>query len=431
VDVVIANQGTLIPLFERHWPHVVFASWLVGGTLASYLNGIHRRTHLVLVDQEGGRLGEQAFKRTFVRMGGIKRDAGRVCARVLTWGEAQAGWLTDIGVVDRARIVVTGSPRFDPYLVPPAVDRPRYLGITLRGEAITSLPFSQMENLFESGAAPPGDGLSVGYPVNAQFEDRIWHVLASTRHMFRIASEVAARSKAKIVMRPGPWEQQQMYAFLPQRIPTVTIAPDQSQPDYVAGAFAVVDEASSLSLEAHIAGKPVISTQALIPRLEEHIGGHDGASFNAPYTRGYWRPSSVDEAVDLILRAERGELAPTPTPNPLEAYLRDCHGWPRSRPSSFRTADVLLELLDVPLGSRAEDDAVDDGATGTQRLKRTVYRHVPGAAAMSGAKLYAQSVTGRDPQLFRRYNYFASLYPHEAEVSRTFSALLRLTGEAA
>jgi surface carbohydrate biosynthesis protein len=430
VDVVVANHGTFVALCEWHRPHVIFASWLVGGPLMNYLTASHRRSHLVLVDQEGGRLGERPFKRSFEQYGGSKRDMATRCARVLTWGAAQAGWVADMCDIDPSRIVVTGSPRFDPYLVPAPAGRQPHLGVTLRGDSVTSMPFGQMESLFRHADLTTRGSLSVGYPAAAQYEDHIWHVLASTRQMFRIISEVARQSPTRIVVRPGPWERQRMYAFLPRRVSSVTVDPNQSQPAYIRGAFAVIDESSSLSMEAYIAGKPTITTQALIPRLEEHIGGGDGALFNATFTQAYWRPKSIDEAVDLVLRAKQSALAPVPVPDALSAYLRDCHGWPRSRPSSFQMADALLELLDVPVGSRASDAPAGNTDGAVHPLKRTLYRRVPGASRIPGALLYARTVAGRDRELFRRYHYFPSLYPHGDEVSRTFAALLRLTAES-
>ena len=55
---------------------------------------------------------------------------------------------------------------------------------------------------------------------------------------------------------------------------------------------------------------------------------------------------------------------------------------------------------------------------------------MPGAARIPGAVLYGRTLIGRDSELFRRYHYFPSLYRHGGEVSRTFEALLRLTGES-
>jgi surface carbohydrate biosynthesis protein len=432
VDVVVANQGTLIPLCEWHRPHVVLSAWHMGGVLMDYLSGIHRQTHVVLMDQEGGKLGEVNFKRSFDREHGGKRGIGARCARVLSWGAAQAQWLAELGIVDRSRIVTTGSPRLDPYLVPAAANGRRHLGVTLRGDIVTAEPTKLMEKLYRRLSVESLGGLSVGYPTWAQQEDRLWHIFASTRYMFKIAHEVSRRTQAPIVMRPGPWEREDMYGFLPSRIPTVTVAPDQSQPTYIRNAFAVVDESTSLSLEAYVAGRPTITTQALIPRLEEHTGGEgaEGTLFNAPYTQAYWRPKSVEEAVDLILQAEKGTLAPGPAAGAIDGYLRDCHGWPRTRPSSFQTADALLEMLDVPAGSRAGEAPAEDAPEVLSSLKRRLYRHVPGAAQLPKAQLYARTVRGRERELFRRYYYFPSLYPHAAEVSHTFQALLRLTGES-
>ena len=289
---------------------------------------------------------------------------------------------------------------------------------------MTALPASLMENTFEY-AYVDEQGISPSLPRKTRYEDRMWHVFASTRYMFRILTEVSRRTSAPIVVRPGPWEQHRVYAFLPRRIPAAAVRVDQSQPAYIRGAFAVVDESSSLSIESYIAGRPTITTQALIPRLEEHIGGDGGTLFNAPYAQAFWRPASVQEAADLIVRAEQGMLAPAAHPEALDAYLRDFYDWPSARPSSFRMADALLELLDVPLG-RGDVDSVGVSLP----WKQALYRNVPGFAYFPATKLLAQSLAGRDRELLRRYHYHPLLYPFGEEVSRTFAALLTQSGES-
>jgi surface carbohydrate biosynthesis protein len=429
-SVLVCNQGTLKAMCERHRPDVVFASWLVGGVIPAYLQSVQDRTRLVLVDQEGGRLGEEPFKRSFARLNGVKAELAKACARVITWGPAQAEWLRDLGLLSDEQIVVTGSPRFDPYLVPAVARETRraYLAVTLRGDAVTSMPMSFMENVWGYAFADSRDGISVGYAVTAQHEDRIWHVTAGARHMFRIMAEVSRRTDAPIVVRPGPWERPRMYAFLPRVLPRVSIEPTTPQSHYVSNAFAVLDESSSLGLEALLAGVPVLTTQALIPRLREHIGGEGGALFNSPYTRFYWRPTSVEEAVGLVLRAERGDLAPTPEPAGLAAYLRDYHGWPRTRPSSFMIGDALLDILDVaaPPASPAGLPPPEGGRTNP--LRTWIYRWIPGSPLAAEAKYLWQCVGSSDRELFRKYHYFDVLYPYHQDVEKTFSALVNAHG---
>lgn len=424
--VHIANQGTLISMYERYRPQVVFASWLVGGPLMEFLEGICQKTHVVLVDQEGGKLGEMPFKRSFTREHGIKADIARKCSRVLTWGTAQAQWLRELGIMSEERIVVTGSPRLDPYLIreeprPAATDK--YLGFTLRAGAITSQPMRIMEHVFAFACSEQVGGISVGYPVRSQQEDRIWHAIAGTRYMFRIMTALARRTDARMVIRPDPWEQGSMYQFLTRHLPQVSIEPMMTQPEYVKNAFAILDESSSLGMEALLMDTPVISTQALIPNLKEHIGGEDGGLFNAPYAKAYWKPHTVDEAVEYVLKAEKGELDASPCPDQLHQYLLDHHGWPRMRPSSFQMGDAILELLDVDTASsRAFDDSSQTNTVSA--FKRAMYRYVPGAVTLPKAKLFLQCVFSTDHELLKKYHYFKRFYPHHQQVFKTFRRLV-------
>jgi surface carbohydrate biosynthesis protein len=429
--VYLCNQGTIRAMFERHRPDVVFSSWLVGGPIMTFLQQIHTRTRIVLVDQEGGRIGAESFKRAFFRFGGIKAEVAKVCARVLTWGTAQAQWLRELDVLRDDQILVTGSPRFDPYLVPAAPAADRYLGVTLRGDQFTAMPSHIMWNIFQQARTSASDGISVGYPLKAQHEDRLWHVAAGTRYMFKVLLELTRHGEVPIVVRPGPWEQAGVYHFLRRDFPRLTVDPTATQPSYIRGAFAILDEYSSLGLEGLLVGTPVISTQSLIPRLEEHIGGNDGHIFNAAYVKHfYWRPQTVEEAVDLVLRARAGNVAATPNPAPLAEYLAQCHGWPRRRPSSFATGDAILEVADAPLDRVVAE--FDPRETGDRlwRAKGALYRRVPGAHHLAALKMQWQALGARDRELYRRYHYFPWLYPNHAEVAAMFAGLLARSGEA-
>lgn len=425
--VYICNQGTLVSMYERYQPQVVLASWLVGGQLMEFLEGICGRTHVVLVDQEGGKLGEIPFKRSFTRQNGVKAKIAKKCSRVLTWGTGQAQWLRELGIMREESIVVTGSPRLDPYLLHEASRHGasvKYLGITLRAHPVTSQPMRIMERVFDFASSDRIGGISVGYPLRSQQEDRIWHAVAGTRCMFTIMMALARRSEARMVLRPDPWERGSMYQFLHCHFPQVSIEPTMTQPEYVRNAFAILDESSSLGIEALLVNTPVISIQALIPKLEEHIGGEEGALFNAPYAKAYWKPKTVDEAAEYVLKAEKGELEASPCPEALHQYLRDYHSWPRTRPSSFKMGDVILELLDLPVSS---DPSLQETSTENIRsmFKRNLYRHVPGSVALPKSKLLWQCLFSSDRELWEKYHYFKWLYPHQQRVSSTFAALAR------
>lgn len=449
--VRICNQHTMIGMFERFRPHVTYVSWLTSGPLMDFLIRNHHRTHIALNDQEGGRMGEMPFKRSFLLLNdGVKAAVGGVCAKIFVWGNAQARWLLEMGIVPE-KIAVTGSPRFDPYLICGSTPQKKYLGVTLRGDLVTALPLKFMENVFHFATFDSRHGIGIAYPLRAQFEDKMWHIVAATRYLFKTATEFSKQSPARIVFRPGPWEQYRRYAFLPERIPSASIEPHTLQHEYVRNAFALLDESSSMGLEGLLAGVPVISMQALIPRLEEHIAGEGGGLFTAPYMECYWRPKTVEEAVELLLKAEQGKLVPSPCPDRLQQYFREYHGWPRTRPSSFQIGDGILELLDlaeedgetpaqntVDLGLEKEPwsapsaEAFSDGKiiSGTpdyhglgRMLKKCFFRYVPGAVNIHKAKSLCQDLLSPDRELWVRYHYYDWLYRHHNAVDSMFESL--------
>ncbi len=431
--VIVANQTTWVASWERYRPDVVYISWL--GGLMKYIRNLRHRPEIVLMDQEGGRLGEVAFKRSFVKARDDKADLGRQGSLAFAWGRLHKGWLGEMDIISTEKVLVTGSPRLDPYLDVKRPDR-RYIGVTLRADMMTAVPRDFVSNVFEYATLGPEDWISVGYPRNTQHEDRIWHVVAGLRYIFKILIELRRHTDTPVVLRPGPWEQYEMYEFLTRRIKNVSIAPAMAQEDYVRNALVIIDECSSLGLEAVIADTPVISTQALIPRLEEHIGGgEDAGLFNAPYKKSYWLPKSIEEAVQLVLQAEKHELATVPDAEATASYLRDFHTWPRSRPSSFQIGDAILELAMSRVRELRDGGKISKGLDNFSSVpqssvpklrghfKSALFRHVPGSVHLLKLQLFLRCLFSSDRTHLRKYHYLASLYPHSRKVRDLFDRL--------
>jgi len=424
VRALLCNQGTLIPMSERYRPDVAYVPWLAAPPLMQYLRSIRPVTRIVAMDQEGGRLRKEVVRRAFEQFNGAKRELAGICDRVFVWGAIQAQWLEELQVVSKDRIVVTGSARWDPYLVQPenvSTRQEKYIGVTLRADIVTASPRTFMEHVYEYRSPSPADGIALGYPVRAEYEDRIWHVVATTRYLFKLAEELARRTGKRVVFRPGPWEQYGLYRFLTGAIPGATVRPDMLQHDYVRGAFVVLDDASNLGLEALLAGTPVISVQAMVPRLEEHIGGEDAGLFDAPFTRYYWKPKTIDDALDYAAKAERGELPLTPDPEGLRDYLRNAYDWPRARPSSFVIGDTILGLLDIP--ADAGHYSAARPADLRRKMKNAVYRYMPGAVSMMRLKMLAHCALSPDRQCLLRYHYFRWVYLHHRAARALFAKL--------
>ena len=427
VAVTIANQATFIPLCEAMQPDVAYASWMPGGSHADYLDlpRVRSRVKVALVDQEGARVGAEPFKRTFRTWGGAKARFARRAQKLFLWGEWQAQWLRELEVVREEQLVVTGCPKLDPYVLPAErIESSRYVGCTFRYDRLTSQPDRAMEQIFEYLDGFP----SMGYPEGTQHEDRLWHVGAVARHMFKLMKAVSERLDTRLVARPGPWERVGQYRFLPQRINKVSVDSRSLQHDYVRHASVLLDECSTLGLEALIAGVPVITVQRMIPRLEQHIGGQGGAYYHAPFLPFYWQPKSVDEAVEMAEQAIEGRLPAVPDREGLDAYLQGMLDWPATRPSSFRVGEALLELLDAPRVPAADLEIGYAEEPKDQVFRRSVFRVVPGATVIPRARFLWQCASSPERDYLLRYHYFRSTYPHGAAVRRMFRALQAARG---
>lgn len=421
VTVTLANQATFVPLCEAMKPDLVYVSWVPGGGFADYLSlpRMRSRVRVVLVDQEGARIGEEPFKRTFRVRGGAKAQFGRLAQKICVWGTWQAQWLLELGIVREEQLVITGCPKLDPYTLSwqrsPSVDR--YVGCTFRYERLTSQPERVMEHIFEYLEGFP----SMGYPEWAQHEDRLWHAAAVARHMFKFMTAISERLTVRMVVRPGPWERVRLYDFLPQQLARVSVDSRSLQHEYVRNAAVLLDECSTLGLEALIAGVPVVSVQRMVPRLEEHIGGQGGGYYHAPFLAFYWKPRSINEGMNLVEQALHGQLAATADPQGFDAYLRGMLDWPTQRPAAFRVGDVLLEQLELPPAVEPQAGVCEEPQD--QRVRRAVFRAVPGATVIPRARFWWSCVRSPQRDLLLRYHYFRTTYPHYQTVRQLFQLL--------
>jgi len=426
--VAYCNQMTLKGLCERFRPDVLYASWCSGGETDPLFRSIRPRTRIVLVDQEGRRSGESSFKRALRLNNSAQIRTAGLADKIVAWEGTQARWIADEGI-PKERIAVVGSARLDPYMASGegARPRPNHLGLTFRADPITSDPTNILRNIYGYRAVDPAEGIRPALPASAQYEDWVWEIMAITRVMFKVISEIRKRSQVPLLARPGPWERYRMYDFLPKEIPGLRVAPFMLQHEYLQDCFATIDCYSTLGIESLLAGTPVLSIVHLVPGLERHAGGGEGTRFNAPYRHFFWQPKEIAELVELVLKAERGELPVSPDLDAFKRYMRDSYGWPGERPASFQTAELLISLLDAPSQTNATGKEVSRESI-TESFKRFFYRYVPGSVGVPTAKLLWRYFFGVNHDSIRRYHYLGAFYPHRKAVRRLFETLWKQYG---
>ena len=280
-----------------------------------------------------------------------------------------------------------------------------------------------LRNIYGYRDVDPSEGIRPALPVGAQYEDWMWEVMATTRVMFRAIGEVRKRSQVSMLVRPGPWERHGSYDFLVEEIGNLRVVPFMLQHEYLRNWFATIDCYSTLGIESLLAGTPVISIVQLVARLEQHVGGVEGTRFDAPYRRYFWQPKDFAELVELVQRAERGELPVSPDPDGFRTFMRESYGWPGVRPASFETGDLLLRTLDSPRREIVATVAKSGGMR--ESIKLGIYRYVPGSTCVPTARVLCGYYFGVNRESMRRYHYLESFYPHHSSVRRLFAGLAR------
>ena len=420
--VAYCNQVSLKARCESFRPDVLYSSWSSGGEMDPLFRSIRHRTRIALVDQEGRRAGEASFKRALRLNDAAQIRTAGLADKIVAWEKNQARWIIEEGI-PAERVVVAGSARLDAYQAANGEKKqPRHLGITFRADPLTSDPMNILRNIYGYRSVNPEEGIRPALPASAQYEDWLWEVLAITRVMFKIVTEIRKSGPIPLLVRPGPWERYRMYDFLPKEIPDLKVAPFMLQSEYLRECFATIDCYSTLGIESLLAGTPVISIVHLVPGLEKHAGGTEGTRFNAPYRRFFWQPKDLPELIEQVRKAQRGELPVSPELDAFKQFMRDSYGWPGERPASFNTAELLISLLETSAGANGTGkEAVRESAV--EPLKRFCYRWLPGFAHLPTASVLWRYLFDVNHDSIRRYHYLGAFYPHHQAVRRLFDTL--------
>lgn len=102
-----------------------------------------------------------------------------------------------------------------------------------------------------------------------------------------------------------------------------------------------VSSFSTMSNDAMMRGRPAISLENLVP-----FESIDLPSYKQPLRSDFvWKPNTVEEAVDLVRRAFRGELPVTPDQKKLSAFMHDNFDWPREQPAYAVIANEIAQMV--------------------------------------------------------------------------------------
>jgi len=345
--VVLANKRNWLRKFHAWNPSVVVVSYTDG--LSQTLETVARTARVAVIPQEGAIPVKSPI--FFDRYTGNSDGRGaftKGVARIFVWGPTTARWLCEEGIYEPNQVVVSGTPRLDPYRIARPIEVPpnRALGFAMSLQKINSY---KRENVIDVVEFRRKDQVNQYYDEGRNIEDFLWADAATLRAALDVLEAYVLRVDSPVNIRPNPFEFVPGYNILRRRYPNLSVGNESPPWKWLEQIHSLVTINSSTGVEALLLGKPVISVIRLVgDRLFDHI--NLPTTVKPRFLDFYYQPKSVSEAVDLLSAAHAGHLSPVIDRTGFDAYLKEFYDWPRVEPSSLTIAREIATLAEVDAG---------------------------------------------------------------------------------
>ncbi|NRB72737.1 MAG: hypothetical protein HRU46_00100 [Verrucomicrobiales bacterium] len=194
-----------------------------------------------------------------------KEDWQRV-SRYFSWGNELAEGFVERGLIDKDRVVVTGSPRMDFYVAPLANSLVRQDGqgsddiILVNGNFTLSNPaFQTPEKEIDMLVN------QLGYD-RVEMEQMLERCKKAKAEMIRLTIELAKRYPAReVVFRPHPFENVESYREIFPDLPNLSVTREGTVDRWILRSKLLLHRSCSTAVEAALVGVPAVSPQWVVP----------------------------------------------------------------------------------------------------------------------------------------------------------------------
>jgi surface carbohydrate biosynthesis protein len=340
------NKANMLAACETVKPDVLVLSCSEGQykDLACY---VAPHCKIVLMTQEGACATKEStvLRHTMHGMGLETYIKG--LSRVYLWSEISKKWLLEEGVYPESILRVFGTSRLDSYR---QLQKRNYnttrkirVGFANRGGSINpAIKQNQIQAIDEARSMT---GSHRAYlDQNREWEDWIWHSMASLRVNFDLIELLASKAQYEIIFRPDPYENYKSYDYLKKKYPCFQINTDPILANFIDEIDVLVTEFSTTGVEAFLVKKPVISTQKIIgPRLPEHNRKEN--HLNPSHMKCYWQPKDKDEFLKILQETVTNSIPYSPEPELAASYHKNFYNWPSEGKSvAYQIAEDLKQL---------------------------------------------------------------------------------------
>jgi surface carbohydrate biosynthesis protein len=334
IHVSYCNKINMLAMAEQIRPDVLVLSCSEGQykDLACY---VAPHCKIALMTQEGACSTKE---RTITRHTVLATEKTYISglSRVYLWSEISKTWLVEEKIYPEEIIRVFGTSRFDSYRVleKRKFDPAKKLRVGFANRGATVNPAAKLNPVQELDAVRAKHGPHRVYTdVDREWEDWVWHSLASLRVNLNLVEMLAASGKYEIIFRPDPYENSESYNFLKNKYSCFQVNTDPILSNFISEIDVLVTEFSTVGLEALVVKKPVISTQKIIePRLSEHT--RIPAHVNPLHMQFYWKPENEAGFMKTLSDVVTEKVSYAPEPEKAEEHIAEFYNLSLNETSS-------------------------------------------------------------------------------------------------
>ncbi|MFC2156797.1 hypothetical protein ACFLT9_03065 [Acidobacteriota bacterium] len=320
----------------RNWkPHAMLDSHIGYHSSESELKDLTSQTLLFLLPAEGLQFCVEHIHVPYSGLENDKADYLKYLKRIFLWGEWQKSLLEKRKLFPPGLAIVTGNPKYDginEYKRKPAEQR-----------SVGIVGFFNGINIFDDRnfldfVYNLRNRQGINFDWDGQVEDFIWYQVGAFRLFMQVAEKLIEDGYT-VSYRPHQLENRDNYEGFKKRFGNHFVV-DDGRPfqDWLTRQHAVVLMKSTSIYESFLMGIPIITTEDMLPHLDEHMSI---PNIRIPELRYCWRPKSFPEILSLVSKAAEDKLAVCLDEGILRDRIQQYFQFPRKKASSWIIAEEI------------------------------------------------------------------------------------------
>jgi len=352
VRVILANKKNQHALYKAFCPEIVVLPHCFG-YMNYHINYMKKRSVITVMPTAGSNISEMYVLQRYVQ--NTDEQNFKVIKRIFLWGEKVKDIFLRTGKYNESQLLVTGTPRLDIFRIigQNKKELGKYIGFGPSIRHLTSIFDSNLITLINNYSRVYNkETKSILWKKGGQYADWIWYETAFLEALTAIIKNISELGNSiKMVIRPHPFESEKIYRdWVDSKKYSVDVIKNEPLWNFYSRLNLFVQAYSTTSVEAIYCCIPVISMKYLIgDRVKDHIPSEVYNGFIEDYL---WKPKGIQEFIDLVEKAKKGQLAVSPKPEDLAKKLQELYNYDSDKLATQLIGNDLIKLIDLDTTKR-------------------------------------------------------------------------------